>query len=241
MPPDEGNRGGGDFDLRDKEVIRFEINLIVDLWKLSKYMRYHARSILGKPPEKWQVLEEHLQNVAEKGAEFSHVCCGENWVENAGWLHDLGKADERFQGYLLRCNGLDDTGYDYGRVNHSSAGAACAEERIKSAGRVLAYLIAGHHAGLPDWEIGEAALNYRLGEGRENLQQVSAFAEEVMAKLRPAVRPPFVNKDNFHFWVRMLFSCLVDADSLDAEAFKEGEKAKQRGRYPSLASLSKLL
>ncbi|MFH1217305.1 MAG: hypothetical protein V1706_12455 [Pseudomonadota bacterium] len=27
--------------------------------------KYHAHSLEGQPPEKWQPLEEHLENVAE--------------------------------------------------------------------------------------------------------------------------------------------------------------------------------
>jgi CRISPR-associated endonuclease/helicase Cas3 len=36
-----------------------------------------------------------------------------------------------------------------------------------------------------------------------------------------------VKKEQFHLWVRMLFSCLTDADSLDTEAFMQPEKARQ--------------
>jgi hypothetical protein len=28
-------------------------------------MKYYAHSLEGQPPEKWQLLEEHLKNVAE--------------------------------------------------------------------------------------------------------------------------------------------------------------------------------
>jgi CRISPR-associated endonuclease/helicase Cas3 len=201
----------------------------------------YAHSNDNEPPERWHPLDEHLRATAEKARQFATPWDAGDWAWNAGWLHDLGKADSVFQGYLRRENNLDDTGYDYGRVNHSSAGMACAEDQIKQAGRILAYLIAGHHAGLPDWdtaETGQAALSYRLGEGRENLKRIPAFTADVMAKLQPVTRPPFVKAENFHFWVRMLFSCLVDADFLDTEQFMEGDKAQQRGQYPALAGLA---
>jgi CRISPR-associated endonuclease/helicase Cas3 len=38
-------------------------------------------------------------------------------------------------------------------------------------------------------------------------------------------------------WLRMLFSCLVDADFLDTEVFFDPEQATQRGSFPSLESL----
>jgi CRISPR-associated endonuclease/helicase Cas3 len=203
-----------------------------------------AHSIEARPVAEWHDLETHLRDTAERAREFAQPSAGGDWAWNAAWLHDLGKADSIFQGYLRRENGLDDTGYDYGRVNHSSAGAACAEDRLQRAGRVLAYLVAGHHAGLPDWhaaDTGNAALEIRLGEGRENLQRVLPFADHVLTKLRPMGRPPaFVRPDNFHLWLRILFSCLVDADCLDTERFMERGKAEQRGRYPGLEELAPL-
>jgi CRISPR-associated endonuclease/helicase Cas3 len=207
--------------------------------------RFYAHSLRDQPPEKWQPLEEHLRNVAEMAGEFADQFRSGEWGWNAAYLHDLGKADSSFQGYLLRANGLDDSDYDSGRVNHSSAGAALAEDNIKlasRAGRILAYLVAGHHAGLPDWhpaDTGNAALQIRLDEGRKNLKRICLFADEMLTKLRPLTRPPFVKSANCHLWVRMLFSCLVDADFLDTERFMEGKKADTRAGFLELETLAK--
>jgi CRISPR-associated endonuclease/helicase Cas3 len=201
----------------------------------------YAHSKDSPSRDQWHSLESHLRDTAEKACQFAEPWGAGDWARNAAWLHDLGKADSIFQGYLCRENGLDDAGYDQGRVNHSSAGAACAEDRLKLPGRVLAYLVAGHHAGLPDWhpaDTGNAALQIRLGEGRENLERILPFADHILAKLHAVVRPPaFVKLENFHFWVRMLFSCLVDADFLDTEQFMERGKTEQRGIYPRLEEL----
>ena len=115
----------------------------------------YAHSKEGRPPEEWQELDDHLRGVAERAANFAADFQSSDWAWNGGWLHDIGKMGSAFQGYLRRENNLDDTDYDCGNKNHSSAGAALAEEYWSKAklplGRPLAYLAAGHHAGLPDW------------------------------------------------------------------------------------------
>lgn len=205
--------------------------------------QFYAHSLPGKPKDEWQPLDEHLRAVAEKAREFASVFGSGDWAYNAGWLHDLGKATNAFQSYLSRSNGLDDSEYDAdgSLSNHASAGAALAEEKLgKRVGRILAYLSAGHHAGLPDWyssESGNAALPIRLEEGRKNLDYIRMFAGKVMNEIYPVSCPPeFVRKksDYFHLWVRMLFSCLVDADYLDTERFMEADKTLQRGTYPNV-------
>jgi CRISPR-associated endonuclease/helicase Cas3 len=211
-------------------------------------MKYYAHSKPGCQPFEWQLLDTHLKNVAECAARFSESFQSADWAWNAGFIHDIGKADSRFQTYLLRENGLDDSDYDGsggGRVNHSSAGAALAEERFnqpnRPIGRALAYLGAGHHAGLPDWyhgDTGAAALCIRLEEGRSNLDRIRAWAEQLCHNLRHVNKaPPFVKKDSFHLWIRMLYSCLVDADYLDTEAFLQPKQIYLRSGFTSLEKL----
>lgn len=91
---------------------------------------FYAHSRPDTPQGQWQPLDKHLREVAHKAAEFAAAFASADWAHNAGWLHDLGKADNSFQAYLLRENDLDDSEYDVpgaGRINHSSAGAALAQ------------------------------------------------------------------------------------------------------------------
>jgi CRISPR-associated endonuclease/helicase Cas3 len=205
----------------------------------------YAHSKPDSPLSEWQLLEVHLENVAKCASQFAEPFQSTDWAWNAGWLHDIGKADDRFQSYLLRENGMDDSEYDdsgNGRVNHSSAGAAMAEDAfIKPVGNIFAYLCAGHHAGLPDWHpnnTGFAALKYRLDEGRLNFNIIRIWCQCLYDKFRQVTKPPaFVKNENFHLWVRMLYSCLVDADYLDTELLMNPERYKSRSGFAELRNL----
>ncbi len=207
-----------------------------------------AHSHPEKPREQWQLLLTHLSNAAHKAASFASNFQSEEWAWNAAWLHDLGKAAESFQAYLLQENGLDDVGYDSlekGKINHSSAGAAYAENlRPGPVGRTLAYVAAGHHAGLTDYQpnnAGNGALIKRIEEGKQQLPCINAAVSEIRKALKDLHKPPvFIKQEGYHLWVRMLFSCLVDADFLDTEAFMQPEKAAIRGAERSLLQLKHL-
>jgi len=210
--------------------------------------RFYAHSLPGRPESQWQRLDIHLNAVAALASGFARAFCSSDWAWNAGLLHDFGKAADGFQAYLRRENHIDDEGYDgigLGRVNHSSAGAALAEvwhnQDNRPFGRILSYLVAGHHAGLPDYHTcdgGMGALQKRLEEGEADLERIRTVAVELKPAQHPLSKlPVFVKKENFHFWVRMLYSCLVDADFLDTEAFMEPERVRYRAGTCDLAEL----
>lgn len=209
---------------------------------------YYAHSIDGKPRKEWQTLDDHLKNVAEMASLFSASFLSSDWAFNTGWLHDLGKAADEFQAYLLRENGLDDSEYDRtgaGRINHSSAGAAFAMDCFGTLqGLIYAYLASGHHAGLPDYyssDTGRAALEFRLDEGKKNLARIRLIADEFGKNIRPDIQlPSYVKQDHCHLWIRMVFSCLVDADFLDTEKVMTQDNPKTRGKYPTVSELKKL-
>jgi CRISPR-associated endonuclease/helicase Cas3 len=134
----------------------------------------------------------------------------------AGLLHDVGKCTEDFQRRLAGA-AL--------RVDHATWGAKLAEKQYGQLGYLIAYAIAGHHAGLANGlESGErTALGERLrGAGlpplSENWRQEIELPERSLHWPFPIVDERY-GRFQMSFLVRMLFSCLVDADYLDTEAF----------------------
>lgn len=177
-------------------------------------------------------LDEHLREVGKRAETYASFFGSGDWARVAGLWHDLGKYSEAFQRRIRSVSGYDaHLEGQGGRVDHSTAGAQHAIKQFGVYGRILAYLIAGHHAGLPDWhsaETGGAALKARLDDP-SHLQRIAdkPVPDEIFLQSKPT--STLLGKaEGFALWVRMLFSCLVDADFLDTEAFMEPDKAAQR-------------
>lgn len=192
---------------------------------------YYAHSLEGKGEDQWQTVKEHAENVAGLIKDFSASWCTEEYAENLGLLHDVGKYQAAFQ-RRLRGEQIS--------VEHSICGAAqWLEMKWPESG---AYCIAGHHSGLPD--VGnktdspdEPTLLGRIK--RVPRQDFSAYKNELTLQkisafpAKDAVCMSDGNTDDikkeYAFWTRMMFSCLTDADYLDTEKFCSGRKG--RGVY----------
>ncbi|MBI4828566.1 MAG: CRISPR-associated helicase Cas3' [Nitrospinae bacterium] len=187
-------------------------------------------------------LEDHLVGVAELAARFAQEFNSAGWAYQAGLWHDVGKHSDEFQNKIRRESGYDADAHieGSGRVDHSTAGAIHAIQRYGDIGRILAYLIAGHHAGLPDWgsaDSGGKALSVRLDKP-ELLKRVleKPLPAKILNQAKPA-EPCKGGSAGFALWIRMLFSCLVDADFLDTEAFMDEDKAQSRQGCPPLEQM----
>lgn len=192
----------------------------------------------------WEPLEDHLRNVASRAEAFGSTFGAGDWARLAGLWHDLGKYRRSFQEYLLHVGGaFDDDGCEEGipgRVDHSTVGAVHSRETMGGMGSVLAYLIAGHHAGLPDASGGEASLTSRVQRGEVLADWMRAgIPPSILEAPLPASAPPSRDPTHVHLWVRMLFSCLTDADFLATEEFMNPAQANERGaRYSDLNGLA---
>ncbi|MCB2188432.1 MAG: CRISPR-associated helicase Cas3' [Deltaproteobacteria bacterium] len=192
-------------------------------------MAHYAHSLEGQPKAAWQCLEDHLRQVGELAAYFATDFGAGSWGLALGRLHDLGKFSGAFQKRLAGGP----------RVDHATAGAREALARWgEQKGRLLAYALAGHHGGLPDWVDPGGGLKGRL---TKEIPDYRHFPPTVLTELKlGAPRLRFeAGRSGFQtaFFCRMLFSCLVDADFLDTEAFMDPQKAGWRGGRPGLPAL----
>ncbi len=183
-------------------------------------------------------LEEHLHGVATLAETFAAAFDADDWAKLAGLWHDLGKYRPAFQRYIRSASGYDAHIEAPNKVDHSTAGALYAIKRMGGLGRILAYLIAGHHAGLPDWQSAEAPVSSLINRLQQPDLLAEALAQPLPADILDAP-PPTSNpgQRDLALWIRLLFSCLVDADFLDTEQFMAPEKAALRSRYSTLDEL----
>ena len=194
------------------------------------------------------LLVAHLHTVAALAAKFSQAFDSaepaRRWAYLAGLWHDLGKYRPGFQRYVRLADG--ENAHIEGKVGgrektHSAAGALWAIQQLNQPnrpyGHILAYLIAGHHAGLDDWDGG---LKERLQSSDAQQELADALAAQppadVLAHGDLVARIPG-GPAGFALWVRMLFSCLVDADFLDTEAHFDADKPARREGFPTLAQM----
>ncbi|QDT16415.1 CRISPR-associated endonuclease Cas3'' [Alienimonas californiensis] len=217
---------------------------------------FFSRSVDGQPQSVWERLPDHLAAVAARAAGFADAYGAAAWGEAAGRWHDLGKYSREFQDHLVTPS----------QVDHATAGAQHAAGTLPGpAGRLLAYAIAGHHAGLADAQAktaGRTALADRLRKSVPDWSaapateraappalaapQLDAFPPALAAALRRDAAAQDRDRLAFRlaFLGRMLFSALCDADSLESERF--GDRVTSAARpngaaAPSMGDLAAIL
>jgi CRISPR-associated endonuclease/helicase Cas3 len=201
----------------------------------------HIRKLDNDGWDKPQLLETHLRDTAVLAAAFAADFDSNEWAYALGMAHDSGKGTPEWQEYIRDKSGYDEEASSEtvpGKVEHSGAGAKLVEELFgKGAGRFLSYCIAGHHAGLPDCIGTPAALEFRLQRAGTN--DIAGEFKTALSGLCPKTSPWKLNTQGLDvsLWIRMLFSCLIDADRLNTENYMEPEKNRIRGRHLSIAEL----
>jgi CRISPR-associated endonuclease/helicase Cas3 len=174
-------------------------------------------------------LEHHLQEVAHLAETFANKFQAGPWGYMAGLLHDVGKLNPAFQDYLSRkiSKGPD----------HSSAGAILAIRKKYWEG--LVFLVSGHHGGLPSFSDIKQRLQEKLSEPA--ILEVCKKINQIITLPDSPPLPQLNSSLQVEFFLRMLFSTLVDADFLDTENHFNAEKTAIRKKCYDLKELAKLL
>jgi CRISPR-associated endonuclease/helicase Cas3 len=187
-----------------------------------------------------QELVDHLKGTAVLAEKFSNKFNNCNWGRLLGLWHDLGKYSNEFQEYIKKNSGYEE-GEMQGKTDHTSAAAILATEIYPNQWPPIAYCIAGHHTGLHNFIHDPKIpgdLSARLKK-QEFLDKVRAkIPSELLERINlnlPNGKP--IESNQMHLWIRMLFSCLVDADYLNTERFMNPESFDRRGKYNSLFEL----
>lgn len=189
----------------------------------------HTENTAGLP----HILSEHLRSVGELARHFAgnsspDLSEAAYW---AGLLHDLGKYRDEFQQYL-RAERDSST-----ETHHAVYGAALAYQQNWLG---PAFAIAGHHAGLHDHNELQTLVE---GATYRTAERVPLLAERFKSELgeipQRITEPPFAaNAHSVEFYIRMLFSTLVDADFLDTEAhYKTASRATHKLQAAELLQL----
>ena len=206
---------------------------------------------VGQP---WEQLPKHLGEVAKLCARFAAAFDAKPWGKLAGLWHDLGKYSDDFQQYLRNATNPDlHQAQMSGKVDHATAGAIHALDVFggdkKIAAIILSYVITGHHGGLKDWreQDGRPPLEERLKK------EVPAWKHNAPKAIYEQNKPPLPALPPVHdnesqrqifrlaMWIRMLFSCLCDADFLATEGFMSPDRSQQRPDGFELSALEHCL
>ncbi len=202
----------------------------------------HSREDCG--PEGWERLEWHLRRTGALARRFTRAFGVPSWGAASGLLHDVGKYSDAFQ-RLIAGDAL--------RVDHSTGGAREALALYgRDVGHILAYGIAGHHAGLPNGgegapsELTSRLESRKVPSGHERWRgqitvpppaTLMAEAKELLARDGPPD-----GRFAAAFFSRMVFSALVDADFLATEWFMDRAKGwARRQRRPGPGDLAAIL
>ena len=191
-------------------------------------------SHLKQVGDQWIIQEndEHQRGVAERCARFASEFGMADWGRVLGLLHDVGKELPAFQQYIRRESGYDPNAIVNGPHQHAFVGGLVARQLFSPQHSLLCNALMGHHRGLYN-------CNEMVTKLNEPIPDSITIPDIDVSLTFPAEWEGKLQTSDFHALQRMLFSCLVDADFLDTEAFIQPEQAALRGGRASLDDLLK--
>ncbi len=174
-----------------------------------------------------QTNADHCSGVAELTAKFAGGFGMAYWGQMLGLLHDRGKERLSFQNHIRTSSGFDNCPDSGEGHHHSYIGAILAHRLPHDAFCWLSNAIAGHHRGLYDMDELELILK----------QEIPKEINQFIPELKLEQPPTLPDSNDVSHLVRMLFSCLVDADRLDTERFMHPLEFMHRGTGTTMMDL----
>lgn len=218
-----------------REALTREAQSLAELYRVVEMKKELFAHIREKDKEP-QLLYRHLQAVSTFAGQFASKIGLAKTGEVLGWLHDYGKASEKFQRYLLSGEGLiDPDSEEYidpithkGKIDHTTAGAQMIYEMLwskggkeKIAAQVLALCIASHHSGLIDClkPNGENDFKRRMEKPDESTRKAEASSN--LGEIEEAVKE-MLSQEVVEQVYAKLQSLKESGDSKETYAFKAG-------------------
>lgn len=177
--------------------------------------------------------DEHQNGVAQLASSFANEFGMAEWGRVMGLLHDKGKEQKTFQQHIIKESGYRPNTHVEGNYDHAYVGALIAKELFSKPPyyQIIANALMGHHRGLYDEGDKQEIFKKEIPED-VTIEKITAALSLPSQKILP--------KD-LHHLIRILFSCLVDADYLDTERFMIPKQAELRKGKSSIEELLKML
>lgn len=180
-------------------------------------------------------LEDHLRGSAALARRFGEIFGAGELAAYLALIHDVGKGSCAWQTRILD---VERRGGGRVGVPHKHAGSVLAERYTHLE---FGAVVFGHHGGMPDMERLRMELRKALAGGPEasSVEEAIRAVERIVPEIHPDPRPvpPSWLRDlprserrlGLDLLLRMVFSCVVDADYLDTAAHFEATQARVRG------------
>ena len=181
----------------------------------------------------------HADGTATRAQAFAGEFGMAEYGRLLGLWHDAGKLADDWQGYLVRSEaGKARRGSG---PDHKAAGAVLAKRHL---GEIFRLVLHGHHGGMSTPQDVHGAVDDQIAERKGKLREAIGAARSLLGD-RFEAAPDFApsggiagTKLEADLLLRMLFSCLVDADWLDTEEHFAPERKRARANAaPELAEL----
>ncbi|MCK8823997.1 CRISPR-associated helicase Cas3' [Fuchsiella alkaliacetigena] len=168
----------------------------------------------------FHLLKDHLHKTAKMVEKFTSKWNAGDLGYALGLIHDIGKYSDDFQDYLLND--------DKKSAEHKYLGTMIVFNHFQ----LLSFIVAGHHGGLHNFvDLKNISKDYKniLDKKKEVIKRFENEIDKLQNIDFNLPKKQFEDdKLKYEFFLRMMYSALVDADFLDTESHFDPNKANLR-------------